>query len=36
MRLSEFTQQRINAINAEHKEIVEQISQLIKELSINL
>ena len=23
MRLSEFTQQRINAINAEHKEIVE-------------
>lgn len=36
MRLSDFTQQRINAINAEHKEIVEQISQLIKELSINL
>jgi hypothetical protein len=36
MRLSDFTQQRINAINVEHKEIVEQISQLIKELSINL
>lgn len=36
MRLSDFTQQRINAINAEHKEIVEQISQLIKELYINL
>lgn len=36
MRLSAFTQQRINAINVEHKEIVEQISQLIKELSINL
>ena len=36
MRFSSLTQQSINAIKDEYNEIDEQISQLIKELSINL
>lgn len=36
MRFSSLTQQSINAIKDEYNEILEQISQLIKELSINL
>ena len=36
MRFSDLTQQRINAIKDEYKEILEQISQLSQELSEKL